>query len=908
MKKSANQRSASSAPTRVAFKLSPVAAGCAVFLSAMAGSSYAADAAPAAAEAPVQSVTVSGIRRGIEDAISVKKNSESIVEAISAEDIGKLPDVSIAESLSRLPGVAAQRVAGRAQVISIRGLAPDFSTTTLNGREQASTGDNRSVEYDQYPSELINGAVVYKTPDGSLVGQGLSGTVDLQTVRPLEFPGRTMAFNVRGEKNSIGKQNAGFKDKGNRLSAIYIDQFNNRTVGLALGFAHLDSPGQYQKWTSWGYGTNPAKLGAANADVLANQGNELWAGSSKQKRDGFMGVLQWKPSREFQSMVDTYYSKFNSDTVARAMQFGTGNWMGDLSYTNPVFGDYNGNKFLQSATVGGIKPVLRNDLNTNRDKLFAIGWNNKLKMNDAWTGIADFSYSKADRQDMILETYSGAATTDTAKIDRNLSTGLPQITTGLDYANPATIMLRDSGGWGQDGYIKYPQVTDKLKSARFSAKRELEGMFSNLDVGVNFTKRDKTRESAEMLVNLKNGRAPIAVPASLLQTPTSLGFGGVPGILTYDVMGALNSLYVLTPKIHQDIYNKDWLVSEKVSTAYAKLGIDDTWGVPVRGNVGVQMVHTQQSSSAFNVDTNNLNAPKTAEEGTSYNDFLPSLNLNFDMGSDQHIRVGAGKTMARARLDQLRASASASVDTTKLLWSGSGGNPELKPWRANAFDLSYEKYLDKGTYFSVAGFYKKLKTYIYDQVLPFDFTSYPNDGVTPKSNIGTLTRPANGTGGTIKGLELSGSLDAKTLSQALDGFGATGSYSRTSSENQPDGPGTTGALPGLSRNVSNLQLFYEKSGFSTRVTRSARSDFRGEVTGFGADRAFTDIKGAAQVDFQVGYEFKEGQYKGLSFLFQVINAGDTAYQTTTTLSNGAKAPNEYTKFGRTMLLGLNYKM
>lgn len=906
MMNSANQRGANSAPTSVAFKLSPVAAGCALLLSAISGSSYAQDAtAGQAADAPViQTVKVSGIRRGIEDAISVKKNSESIVEAISAEDIGKLPDVSIAESLSRLPGVAAQRVAGRAQVLSIRGLAPDFSTTTLNGREQASTGDNRSVEYDQYPSELINGAVVYKTPDASLVGQGLSGTVDLQTVRPLEFPGRTMAINVRGEKNSIGKQNAGYHDKGYRLSGIYIDQFANRTLGVALGYARLDSPGQYQKWSSWGYGIDP-KTGSTTG--LANSGNEIDAGSTKQTRDGLMAVLQWKPTRDFQSMVDTYYSKFNSDTTIRGMQFGTGNWMGDLTYANPVFASYGGTQVLQSATVGGIKPVLRNDLNTNRDKLFAFGWNNKLRMNEDWTGIADFSYSKADRQDMILETYSGASITDTAKIVRDNQTGLPQVTTGLNYANPAVVKLSDSGGWGQDGYVKYPQVTDKLKSARFSAKRSLDGMFSNLDVGVNFTKRDKTRQSAEMLVNLKNGRAPIAVPANLIQDPTSLGFAGIPGIMSYDIMGALNSVYTLTPKIHQDIYNKDWLVSEKVSTAYAKVGIDDTWGVPVKGNFGVQMIHTNQSSSAFNVDTSNLNKPKTAEEGTSYNDFLPSLNLNFDLGSEQHVRFGLGKTMARPRLDQLRASSSASVDTTKLLWTGSGGNPNLKPWRANAIDLTYEKYFDKSTYFSAATFYKKLKTYIYDQVLPFDFTSYPNDGLTPKSNIGTLTQPANGTGGSIKGVELSGSIDGKVLWTGLEGFGATGSISRTKSEIAPDGPGTTGALPGLSRTVSNVQVFYEKSGYSARVTRSERSNFRGEVTGFGADRTFTDIKGAAQVDFQLGYEFKEGQYKGLSLLFQVINANDAAYQTI--LSNGnLKVPGEYTKYGRTMLLGLNYKM
>ncbi|MGE8250866.1 MAG: TonB-dependent receptor plug domain-containing protein, partial [Stenotrophomonas bentonitica] len=135
----------------------------------------------------LDTVQVTGIRRGIENAIAIKQDATSVVEAISAEDIGKLPDVSIAESLGRLPGLAAQRVAGRAQVISVRGLSPDFATTLLNGREVVSTGDNRSVEFDQYPSELVNGVTVYKTPDAALVGQGLSGTIDMQTVRPLSF-------------------------------------------------------------------------------------------------------------------------------------------------------------------------------------------------------------------------------------------------------------------------------------------------------------------------------------------------------------------------------------------------------------------------------------------------------------------------------------------------------------------------------------------------------------------------------------------------------------------------------------------------------------------------------------------------------------------------------------------------
>ncbi len=132
----------------------------------------------------LDTVVVTGIRGGIERAIDIKKESTSIVEAISAEDIGKLPDASIAESISRLPGIAAQRVAGRAQVISVRGLSPDFATTLLNGRELVSTGDNRSVEFDQYPSELMAGVTIYKTPDAGLVGQGLSGlsTLSLTSV------------------------------------------------------------------------------------------------------------------------------------------------------------------------------------------------------------------------------------------------------------------------------------------------------------------------------------------------------------------------------------------------------------------------------------------------------------------------------------------------------------------------------------------------------------------------------------------------------------------------------------------------------------------------------------------------------------------------------------------------------
>ena len=141
----------------------------------------------------IDRVVVTGLRASIENSIETKRDNSQIVEAISAEDIGQLPDQSIADALARLPGLTAQRDRGRATQIQIRGFAGDFSTTLLNGREQATTNDNRAAEFDQYPSELLSQVVVYKTADASLVGQGLSGTVDLQTVNPLSFDDRVIS-------------------------------------------------------------------------------------------------------------------------------------------------------------------------------------------------------------------------------------------------------------------------------------------------------------------------------------------------------------------------------------------------------------------------------------------------------------------------------------------------------------------------------------------------------------------------------------------------------------------------------------------------------------------------------------------------------------------------------------------
>jgi iron complex outermembrane receptor protein len=902
------------------FRIRPVAVGCMLLAAAAAATAQSQPAQQ------LETVTVTGIRKGIEAAISVKRNSDSIVEAISAEDIGKLPDSSIAESIARLPGLTAQRVNGRAQEVQIRGLAGQFATTLLNGREQVSTGDNRSAEFDQYPSELLSGVTIYKTPDAALVGQGLSGTIDLQTVRPLNFASRTMAINLRGEKNSLGRLNpGGADDKGSRFSFSYIDQFADRTVGIALGYARLDSPNQNNYYRNWGYPSFTGTFNGTNyVDVRVPGGVQLRNESASQERNGLMGVLQWKPSKDFETLVDVYHSTYERNALQRGFEAGLA-W-GAQGLNNPVVegGTTNGNTItggvLTKGDYIGVKPVLRHDVNDREDTISAVGWNSKLVLNPAVTLVGDLSWSKADREESILELYAGTGpggqgATDTFKVVMPVGGGLPSITAGLNYADPALIKLVDAGGWGQAGYLKKPKVEDEIKSARLVAKVSHDlAFFSGGEVGLNFTQREKSRIVAEWFMDLKT--SPTTIPAGMLAAPNSLGYVGLGSFISYDARAAAAQFYNQRPNVHKDIINKDWSVKEDISTVFAKADIDtELFGKPLRGNLGVQAVNAKQSSTAFSVQAANL-ATTPVTRGTNYTDWLPSMNLTWQVAGNQNLRFGVARQITRPRMDDMRATQAYNVDLTKVndkgdlgMWTGDGGNPELKPWKADAIDLSYEYYFGNKGYVSLAAYYKDLKTYIYSQRLNINFRdrfgTLTTTGPVPTSDIGEFTAQANGEGGSLQGVELAVSLPLGMVANVLDGFGVQASYAYVDSKIKPFGPGDSRPLPGLSPNTYNLTAYYEKYGFSARVSTRIRDGFMGEVTGFGADRTYEYVKKEQVTDLQLGYEFQGGVAKGLSILFQVNNLGNEPY--VEYYNNDLTQTKQYTRYGKTYLLGVNYK-
>ncbi|MBL8329393.1 MAG: TonB-dependent receptor [Rubrivivax sp.] len=933
---------------RAVLKSTPVAA--AVALLVWSPGTVLAQTAPAAAPAD-QTVVVTGIRRAIETAITAKKEADTIVEAITSEDLGKLPDPSVADSIARLPGVAAQRNkgSGKAQAISVRGMSPDFNGGLLNGREVASSGDSRGVDFDLYPSELLNSVLVYKTPHASLLGQGLSSTIDLRTIRPLSASGRQIALNYRGQKTGIDNGVPNGEGEGDKMSFAYVDQFLNRTIGVAVGAVKFTETGAGQlRVNTWGGWTPTLDFNGAQVGVPGGFGRDIEY--SDQTREGVMGVLQWKPNKNFETTLDIFQSKGRQANFKKGIEGFIGGGSGAENYRGApqLVNATVANGFASSGTVNNFKGVIRNHNEGSDDDLKAWGLNANLKV-DKWSLTGDLGQSKVIKESARFETTAGlpgngnptqrdgapATPGATGTISwtgfNGTNHGDLVFTSSTNFADRSVVKLTDVMGWGgginspQAGYVASPRISDEIMNLRFSAKRDLGwGHLSSLEVGLASTEREKIANTQEGFLVVAGATGPFAainVPGSTTQNVA--GFE----IATWDPRGSLGSIYNLRSNLYGTVINRNWAVKEDVTTAFVKGDLDGTlFGFPYTGNAGMQMVRTEQSSTGFVNDSGRCAGTTpgtctTLSGGKTYTDVLPSVNLNVDVGSDMIARFGLGKTLSRPTMGQMRASMdppslpNPPLQPVQRIVS-SGGNPELEPFRATALDISFEKYFSNKGYISVAGFYKDIDTYVLTLPTPFDFAGRlpANFVVPPAGTLGILTRPTNGTGGNISGVELAVNVPLSMIAKPLDGFGIAINHSDTRSS-IVIGPGQLAGLnagqsfniplPGLSRKVTNLRFYYEKHGFQIAVAQRTRSDFLGEIKDYKDDTEITFIKGETVVDLQLGYTFPDRSFlKGLSLLFQANNVTDALFQQYITDRN---APTDTKRYGKTYLFGANYK-
>jgi iron complex outermembrane recepter protein len=881
-------------------------------VAAFAAPAFAQDATPA--EGEEDAIVVSGFRASLENAVNEKKNNDQIVESVSAEDIGKLPDASIGESIARLPGVTSQRLNGRSNNISIRGFGPDFSQTVLNGREQTSTGDSRAVEFDQYPSEIVSQVVVYKSPTASLVGQGLVGTIDIRTVRPLDYGKSVLAVGARGTYADLGALNAGSKKYGYRANATFIDQFADDTIGIALSASYVDEPYQLQEFNAWGY----AGAGTAASPAVIG-GSKSFVTSTQLKRLGLNGTLQYQASDTVRMTLDGFYSNFEDDQSKRGIELPLG--FGAFGTTgNPA--DFTvSNGFATSGIFRNVQGVVRNDIFQRKADLYSFGYNAEYDGEDGWKAFIDIGYSKTDRNELSIESYSGTGfgeplgATDTISFVSGPSGTSFDPT--LDYSNPALIRLTDPLGWGggvvpQAGYYNNRIVEDELKQYRVGVEKEVEGFFSAIKFGLNYTDRGKSLTPDEFLVRLRGGALELAIPADALLRPTNLGYLGLGPIVSYDARDLIaDGTLVLDRNLSPDIPAKAFRVTEDLMTAYLQADIEQELGTgTLTGNVGVQAIHTDQESSGT-VFAGGV--ARAVRSGASYWDVLPSLNLSMRFDSDFVIRFAASRQIQRPRLDDLRVAVSYGINNNAAdsptglapFIDGNGGNPQLRPYRANAFDLNFEKYFGQSGLISLQLFHKDVKSYIDRTRFPFDFGGYPlPTGLPPATLIGRLESSFNTGGGKLYGGELAVTLPFSNFSEALDGFGITGGVGYTKTKVK-DAQGNVDQIPGYSKWVANGTAYFEKWGFNARGSVRYRSTFLGDFTGFGGSPTRRTALAEMIVDGQIGYDFQEGSaLQGLSLYLQGQNLTDERFASVGASRNQVI---DYQIYGRRFLAGFTYK-
>jgi iron complex outermembrane receptor protein len=822
-----------------------------------------------------------------------------------------------------MPGVTAEYVNGQAEYINIRGFSQNLSSTLLNGREQASTGDSRAVQFDRYPSELMGAVNVYKTPDATLVDQGLAGTIDLQTVSPLNFPSRTISVNARKERDGMQPGAAG---TGNRESFSYIDQFFDRKLGIALGFARSKDTGPaVTNVNSWGSGTTTYDGQTVN---VPDNGIGFQTSYDTYKRDGEMAVIEFRPNKDIHSQIDMFHSTNKERLIQDELQFPLNDSYQSATNVYDLPGVLTNATLSGNNVTAGTWTNVRGDINlepyATDDTMTSIGWRTSFRVSPDLRATVDLSHSKATQVINDQQIYlSTVGTAGQPGVLGTLSFNNGSYTSSINYADPSIIKIVDPEGWGgsspQAGYDKVLTNTDKIDTVRLGGSYMLPDnkFLRDVDFGVNFNKRTKTHESDEYLVQVPGSPlAAMSIPGAV-GTLNSVGGSGM-NIVTFDDSSVVPGLFY-NAKLNSNIYYKDWDNEEKITTGMARANIDSQIGsIPVTGNVGLQVVHANQLANALAVSTlpgtDSANPPTQAiSAGTSYNTVLPSLNLIGDIGNDQKLRLGVAKEMMRPIMEDMAATTQFGVGVVNgtSQYTGSRGNPYLKPWLADSLDLSYEKYFGKKGYIQIAGFTKYLSSYIVNLPELYDFTPLlPAGSNAAPSNIGSMSQPVNGNGGHVSGIEMTANLPASMLWKPLEGFGFIVSGSDTVSQIRLPGlpglpAGIESALPGLSKYVGSFTLYYENAGFSARVEQLYRSDFIGTYIATDSTDQYTMDRETRHLSAQVSYEIQSGPAKGLQFMLQGINLRNSPEITYSGVpSNQLTSP----RYGNKVYFGINYKM
>jgi TonB-dependent receptor len=940
---------------------------------AQAGAEDAGDqAADAASVAPEDEIVVTGFRRSLAEALAVKRDSVSAVDAIVAEDIAKFPDQNLAESLQRIPGISIQRDGGEGRAITVRGLGAQFTRVRVNGLETvatstdgASANRDRAFDFNVFASELFNSIVVHKTAEASLDEGSLGAVVDLNTGNPLGGKrGFTLVGSAQASYNTlsddVGPRVAGllsWKSEdgkfGVAVSAAYQEnrtlELGNNTVRWAQ--ARFDSVGGTPCFTTTATGTVRANNAggfyrpnaACDAVALAFHPRIPRYGQIEHRRErlGITGSVQWAPSDATKVSLDGLYSHFSADRQEK--------WAEVLFRSNERsidVVDYTIDPATNNLVKGTFNDAwVRTEhyLRESTTEFYQIGgsWDQDVGEKFRFTLLGGLSKSDAS---IPLETTFVFDDRDAQgyKYDYTNSRR-PVLTFGTSVTDPAVFQLAEIRDRPSDTVNKFRTLSLRTEydvAEDFTVRTGAVYRRFDFDT-VGFT-RDTVvcgnggldRVLGTVTCSLSSAFGPTAI-YGLPVTPGiaelfELRNAGQPAgtttswlIPNLEASAALTNLYGRPAAVDAGNTRS---VTEEVKGGYLQFDFEgEIGGLRYAANAGVRYVHTDQSSRG-------LNNGAEVEVERSYDDWLPSVNLAFFPTEDIVIRAAASNVITRPSLGNLTPGGSVDGFNYRVTF----GNPFLQPFRATAYDLAFEYYFAPQSIFSVALFKKDIASFPVAVTRSGTFASTglpisiipPSSpaAINPEGQLWTINSITNGTGASLKGLEISLQAPFTFLPGFLSNFGGivNATLVKSSAVYSVSGPtvvtcvpaanpATTGcafgpnvaatregSLFGLSQKALNGTLYYEDSKFSARVSASYRSGYNDANSGTG--NVFEGYNSTVNVDASVRYKISEQ----IEVSLEGINLTDEYRDRFT--DEDANRNYEYNHFGRTILLGARFKL
>lgn len=800
----------------------------------------AAASAPAAkpAEQALGAVVVTGIRASLESAANIKKNSTAVVDAVSAEDVGKLPDSDVGESLGRIPGVSVGRDFGQGASVSIRGTDPQMTYTTLNGQTVASTGwydqkaVDRSFNYSLLPSELIGGLEVYKSSQTDLTEGGIGGTVIVKTRKPLDLDANTAFASVKFGKGTIS-------DKNHDVSGLY--SWKNEAKSFGVLVAGALEKGDYIRR-------------GVEADMR-------WSGDvapttfvQERERKALNLTLQARPAEGFDLSLNYLRLELDANNSNTSHYIFTGN-SGNCAQTNAsglcvlhtrdVANPATDNVFLQnwvrSASMSSDSLVLDGSYRGDGFKVSAVAGSTKA---DGGTNqTTNFAYFNGPSMPLWTGTIDARGNQIAIHPTSDQTIGVGNLPA---TSSPETWASGHGPNSDKENFIQ----------ADGSIDLDWNGL-TTFKTGVRATEHTFTR------TGYRGVHVATAIPgdtASLYNGSLDVVGGWSVPRPDIDAMLALASANIANWVEDRSAYAQ---LKEKNNALYGMLEFEKD---ALRGNFGLRYIRTNVAATGYafdgtpttDVDQNNGWSTNKVTQKATYNDVLPSLNLAYELQKNTLLRFAAAQAITRPNFDNMfLTSVVGFADTNATNDAFNYGSPALKPQKSTQFDLGLEHYYGRGNLVSVAVFHKKIDNFVTTQTLLNQSVGV----VSPDTGLDswTVNRYINAGGGTINGIELQGN-------HAFgNGFGVAANYTYSDAK----APATSyqdelNLFTLSSRHTANVVGYFENDRFAARLAYSWRSKYMVRETGWYGNRMHDDI---GSLDLSLGWNIT----RNLRLSFEAIN-------------------------------------